>query len=154
MKAGTFITLLLCLFKERLNAETFQVEDAIVIEGKMLQKVFFFQTKVSVRHSFVLRFANIDLQKVFLPFNLRQIFVFLVNNPQSELVQDGQQLKRLPAIRTCVTFDGLPGICQPVQECYPYTKLHKLLSPLETWVIGTRGTCHYAEADGRQVIVL
>ena len=42
-----------------------------------------------------------------------------------------------------MTFDSQSGVCLSVRECYPYTKLHQLLSPLETWVIGTVGTCHF-----------
>lgn len=53
--------------------------------------------------------------------------------------------------RSCMTFDRQPGTCLSVRDCYPYTKLHQSLSPLETWVIGTLGTCNFSEANGRQV---
>ena len=55
-----------------------------------------------------------------------------------------------PLERSCLTFDNLPGVCTPVQECYPYTKAHQLEN-LDTWVIGTKGTCNYHEPTGRQV---
>lgn len=77
-----------------------------------------------------------------------------MNNPRSELLPYlvKQQFERLLTTRSCVTFDGQPGFCQTVQDCYPYTKLHQSISPLETWIIGTRGTCHFVEASGRHVI--
>lgn len=53
--------------------------------------------------------------------------------------------------RSCLTFDRRAGVCKPVHECYPYTKAHQTLGNLETWVIGTLGTCNYVEPQGRQV---
>ena len=53
--------------------------------------------------------------------------------------------------RSCLTYDRQQGTCLPVKDCYPYTKLHKELSNLETWVIGHRGSCNYVESDGQQV---
>jgi len=55
-----------------------------------------------------------------------------------------------PHERSCWTFDNKHGTCTPVRECYPYTKVHQL-DNLETWVIGTKGTCNYIEPSGRQV---
>jgi len=37
-----------------------------------------------------------------------------------------------------------------IRECYPFTRFPDL-SDLETWAIGTKGTCHYGEPTGRQV---
>lgn len=56
----------------------------------------------------------------------------------------------LAAERSCWTTEGRVGSCTSVRTCYPKFKLPEL-SNLETWVIGTRGTCHYVEPDGRQV---
>lgn len=53
--------------------------------------------------------------------------------------------------RSCLTFNKKAGVCKPVHECYPYTKAHQTLGNLETWVIGTLGTCNYVEPQGRQV---
>lgn len=53
--------------------------------------------------------------------------------------------------RSCVTFDRRAGVCRPLHECYPYTRAHQTLGNLETWVIGTLGTCNYVEPQGRQV---
>ena len=55
-----------------------------------------------------------------------------------------------PHERSCWTFDNKHGTCTAVRECYPYTKVHQL-DNLETWVIGTKGTCNYIEPSGRQV---
>lgn len=52
--------------------------------------------------------------------------------------------------RSCWTHDGKLGTCGSVRSCYPNSRLPEL-SNLETWVIGTRGTCYYAEPNGRQV---
>ena len=52
--------------------------------------------------------------------------------------------------KTCWTPDGQMGRCGSVRSCYPHVKLPSL-SNLETWVLGTRGTCHYVEPDGRNV---
>lgn len=67
------------------------------------------------------------------------------------------QLSNLPSSSTllvseksCFTTEGKLGSCTSVRSCYPKFKLPQL-SNLETWVIGTRGTCHYVEKDGRQV---
>jgi hypothetical protein len=54
--------------------------------------------------------------------------------------------------KSCFTTEGKLGFCTSVRSCYPKFKLPEL-SNLETWVIGTRGTCHYVEKDGRQVII-
>ena len=53
--------------------------------------------------------------------------------------------------RSCYTFDNKRGYCRTVQECYKLTKLHQQISNLETWILGTRGTCNYVEPTGRQV---
>lgn len=53
--------------------------------------------------------------------------------------------------RSCWTHDGKLGKCGSVRSCYPNSRLPEL-SSLETWVIGTRGTCYYAEPSGRQVL--
>jgi hypothetical protein len=53
--------------------------------------------------------------------------------------------------RSCLTFDRHVGVCLPISECYPYTKMHKTIDNLESWVIGTRGTCNYVEPSGKQV---
>ena len=53
--------------------------------------------------------------------------------------------------RSCYTFDNKRGYCRSVHECYKLTKLHKEISNLETWILGTRGTCNYVEPTGRQV---
>lgn len=52
--------------------------------------------------------------------------------------------------KSCWTPDGKMGTCGTVRSCYPHFKLPDL-SNLETWVLGTRGTCHYVERDGRNV---
>ena len=52
--------------------------------------------------------------------------------------------------RSCWTHDGKLGTCGSVRSCYPNSRLPEL-SNLETWVIGTRGTCYYVEPSGRQV---
>ena len=54
-------------------------------------------------------------------------------------------------VRTCLTFDRHAGVCLPISECYPYTKMHKSIDNRESWVIGTRGTCNYVEPSGKQV---
>ncbi len=53
--------------------------------------------------------------------------------------------------RSCLTYELKVGTCMPVSECYPYTKMHQTIGNLETWVMGTRGTCNYAEPSGKQV---
>jgi len=53
--------------------------------------------------------------------------------------------------RSCYTFDNKRGYCRTVQECYKLTKLHQQISNLETWILGTRGTCNYVEPTGRQI---
>jgi hypothetical protein len=58
----------------------------------------------------------------------------------------------LASEKSCFTTEGKLGSCTSVRSCYPKFKLPEL-SNLETWVIGTRGTCHYVEKDGRQVII-
>jgi len=52
--------------------------------------------------------------------------------------------------RACWTANGRVGICGPVRECYPNVKLSQL-GNLETWMLGSRGTCNYVEPEGRQV---
>ena len=52
--------------------------------------------------------------------------------------------------KSCWTPDGKMGTCGTVRSCYPHFKLPDL-SNLETWVLGTRGTCHYVQRDGRNV---
>nr|CAH0107104.1 unnamed protein product [Daphnia galeata] len=54
-------------------------------------------------------------------------------------------------VRTCLTFDRHAGVCLPISECYPYTKMHKSIDNRESWVIGTRGTCNYVEPSGKQI---
>ena len=53
--------------------------------------------------------------------------------------------------RACWTANGRVGICGTVRQCYPNVRLPQL-SNLETWVLGSRGTCNYVENDGRQVL--
>jgi len=53
--------------------------------------------------------------------------------------------------RSCYTFDNKRGYCRSVQDCYKLTKLHQRITNLETWILGTRGTCNYVEPTGRQV---
>jgi len=55
--------------------------------------------------------------------------------------------------RSCWTREGKTGTCMSIRECYPFTRFPDL-SDLETWAIGTKGTCHYGEPTGRQVMDL
>ncbi|XP_046452577.1 chymotrypsin-1-like [Daphnia pulex] len=53
--------------------------------------------------------------------------------------------------RSCLTFDRQAGVCLPISECYPYTKVHKTINNHESWVIGSRGTCNYVEPGSKQI---
>ena len=68
---------------------------------------------------------------------------FKFDGPYSEAADFGN--------RSCLTYELKSGICMPATECYPYTKMHQTISNLETWVMGTRGMCNYAEPSGKQV---
>jgi len=52
--------------------------------------------------------------------------------------------------RACWMTNGRVGICSTVRQCYPNVRLPQL-GNLETWMLGSRGTCSYVEPDGRQV---
>ena len=54
--------------------------------------------------------------------------------------------------RSCRTFDDKAGRCRTVQQCYTLTKMHQQIDNLQTWILGTKGTCNYVEPTGRQVL--
>lgn len=52
--------------------------------------------------------------------------------------------------RSCWTPDGLLGTCSSVRSCNPNVKL-PLQNDVDSGISIARGTCRYAEPDGRQV---
>jgi len=64
----------------------------------------------------------------------------------------GQEDESLPEVseRACWTRESRTGTCMSIRECYPFVRFPDLTN-LETWAIGTKGSCHYEEPSGRQV---
>uniref|UniRef100_A0A0P5QYI9 Clip-domain serine protease n=1 Tax=Daphnia magna TaxID=35525 RepID=A0A0P5QYI9_9CRUS len=65
--------------------------------------------------------------------------------------KSSDQQQKNSDVSECLTYDGHSGVCLPVSECYPYTEAHRSIDNLDTWVIGTRGTCNYVEPSGKQI---
>ncbi len=91
------------------------------------------------------------------------MYIFYFKNSAEEWQEQIRQprssveLQRVPGSTTlmternnCWTPDGQTGFCGSLRSCYPNYKLPQL-NNLEMWVLGTKGTCHYVEPDGRQV---
>lgn len=116
------------------DAYLFETDDAVVITGKLSDNC---HNLLTIYHSVLNAAKSLSRKNG------------LSRSPKSD--DENFPTTELSSDRSCKTFDYFPGVCMPVAECYPYTKMHQSISNLETWVVGTRGTCNYVEPSGRQV---
>ena len=132
---------------EPIRGRIILTDDSIVIEGNLCHS-YKYSWKLSGLNEFLIFYSSADYNSF--PSPSSSVMWNHVNN----LSINNQQLPlyfQEPSPHSCVTFDKKLGTCLSVKECYPYTRVHQDIGNLETWVIGTKGTCHYVEPDGRQV---
>lgn len=130
----------------------FETDDAIVVKGKyFLKNIWVKQSKQTTWCQ-----LSVIIAVQFFPFycvaGTRHSPNQNVEFARTSKSSDQQQKKS--DVSECLTYDGHSGVCLPVSECYPYTEAHRSIDNLDTWVIGTRGTCNYVEPSGKQVKIL